>query len=38
MGNIEEGEKIQVKDIGKTYNKIIGENFPNLEKEIVMKF
>jgi hypothetical protein len=31
--NIKEKE-VQAKDIGKIFNKIIAENFPNLEKEI----
>jgi hypothetical protein len=33
MGN-EEGEKVQAKCIGNIFNKIIAENFPNLEKEL----
>jgi hypothetical protein len=29
---IEEGEEIQPKGIGNLFNKIIAENFPNLER------
>jgi hypothetical protein len=29
---IEEGEEVQAKEIHKVFNKIITENFPNLEK------
>jgi chromosome segregation ATPase len=32
--SIEEGEKVQAKEISNTFNKIIIENFPNLEKAI----
>jgi hypothetical protein len=31
---IEEGEEVQAKGIGNILNKIITENFPNLEKEM----
>jgi hypothetical protein len=31
---IEEGEKVKAKGIHNTFNKIITENFPNLEKDI----
>jgi hypothetical protein len=30
--DIEEGEELQAKGIHNTFNKIIAENFPNLEK------
>jgi predicted transcriptional regulator len=30
--HIEEGEEVQAKGIHNTFNKIITENFPNLEK------
>jgi hypothetical protein len=29
----EEGEEVQVKGIHNVFNKVIAENFPNLEKE-----
>jgi hypothetical protein len=32
---VEEGEKIQTKGIENLFNRIIAENFPNLEKEKV---
>jgi hypothetical protein len=31
---IEEGEEVQVKGLRNIFNKIITENFPNLEKDI----
>jgi hypothetical protein len=31
---IEEGEEVQTKGIGNIFNKIITENFPNLEKSM----
>jgi hypothetical protein len=31
---IEEGEEVQVKGMSNIFNKIITENFPNLEKDI----
>jgi hypothetical protein len=34
---IEEGEDIQSKDIENLFNRIIAENFPNLEKERVIQ-
>jgi hypothetical protein len=34
---IEEGEKIQTKDIDNLLNKIIAKNFPNLEKMWVIQ-
>jgi hypothetical protein len=34
---IEEGEKIQTKGICNIFNKIITENFPNLEKTMHMQ-
>jgi hypothetical protein len=32
--DIEEGEEVQAKGMHNTFNKIITENFPNLEKSI----
>jgi hypothetical protein len=34
MKVIKEGEEVQAKSIGKTFNQMIAENFPNLEKEM----
>jgi hypothetical protein len=34
---IEEGEEVQAKGICNTFNKIITENFPNLEKNITIQ-
>jgi hypothetical protein len=34
MMGVEEGEEMQAKCIGNIFNKIIAENFPNLEKEM----
>jgi hypothetical protein len=34
MMGIEEGEKVQAKGVCNIFNKIITENFPNLEKEL----
>jgi hypothetical protein len=34
---IEEGEEVQTKGICNTFNKIITENFPNLEKVLPIK-
>jgi hypothetical protein len=31
---IKEGEEVQAKGIHNTFNKIIAQNFPNLEKEL----
>jgi hypothetical protein len=31
---IKEGEEVQAKGMGNIFNKIITENFPNLEKDI----
>jgi hypothetical protein len=33
--DIEEGEEVQVKGIRNIFNKIIGEKFPNLKKEMM---
>jgi hypothetical protein len=33
--SIEEEEEIQTKDIDNLFNRVIAENFPNLEKERV---
>jgi hypothetical protein len=32
--SIEEGEEVQAKEMSNIFNKIITENFPNLEKTI----
>jgi hypothetical protein len=34
---IKEGEEIEAKGIHKIFNKIMSENFPNLEKEMPIK-
>jgi hypothetical protein len=34
---IKEGEEVQVKEICNVFNKIIPENFPNLEKELSIR-
>lgn len=34
--SIQEREDLHTKWIGNTFNKILGENFPNLEKEIAI--
>jgi hypothetical protein len=34
MMGVEEGEEMQAKCIGNIFNKIIAENFPNLEKDM----
>jgi hypothetical protein len=34
---IKEGEEIEAKGIHKIFNKIMAENFPNLEKEMPIK-
>jgi hypothetical protein len=34
---IEEGEEVQAKRMGNIFNKIIMENFPNIEKDIPMQ-
>jgi hypothetical protein len=34
---VEEGEEIQTKDLDNLFNEIIAENFPNLEKERIIK-
>jgi hypothetical protein len=36
MGS-EEGEEVQVKDIGNIFSNIITENFPNLKKPMLMQ-
>jgi hypothetical protein len=35
MGTFE--EEVQAKGIGKIFNKMIADNFPNLEKEMLIK-
>jgi hypothetical protein len=35
--NIEVGEEVQIKGIGSIFNKMIAENFPNLEKEMLIQ-
>jgi hypothetical protein len=34
---IEEGEEVQVKEICNIFNKILTENFPNLEKDLTIQ-
>jgi hypothetical protein len=34
---IEEGEEVQAKGIHSIFNKMIAENYPNLEKELHIK-
>jgi hypothetical protein len=37
MTGIEEEEKVQAKDMINIFNKTIAENFPSLEKEMVIQ-